>query len=67
VTVGRLELLTYRPQPTSVGAEKPWAAALKNKQLLAAVCLQQLYFETGRWQFDFLANQMTAKGRRQAK
>jgi hypothetical protein len=63
VTVGGLEVPTYRPQPTSVGAEKPWAAALKSKQLLAAVCLQQLYFKTGRWQCDFLANQKTAMGR----
>jgi hypothetical protein len=61
--VGRLELPTYRPQPRSAGSEKPWAAALKIKQLLAAVCLQHLYFETGRWQCDFLADQMTAMGR----
>jgi hypothetical protein len=63
VPVGRLELPTYRPQPTPAGAEKSWAAALKNKQLLAAVCLQQLYFETGHWQRDFLIDRMTADGR----
>jgi hypothetical protein len=63
VPVGRLELPTYRPKPTPAGAEKLWAAALKSKQLLAAVCLRQLYFETGRWRCDFLVNQMTAMGR----
>jgi hypothetical protein len=63
VPVGRLELPTYRPQPRSAGAEKLWAAALKSKQLLAAVRLQQLYFETGHWQRDFLIDPMTARGR----
>jgi hypothetical protein len=46
------------------GAEKSWAAALKNKQLLAAVCLQRLYFEIGHWQRDFLIDRMTARGRK---
>jgi hypothetical protein len=62
VPVGRLELPTYRPQPTPARAEKPRAAALKSKQLLAAGRLQQLYFETGHWQRDFLIDRTTATG-----
>jgi hypothetical protein len=63
VPVGRLEQPTYRPQSTPAVVEKPRAAALKSKQLLTAVCLQQLYFETCRWQGDFLIDRTTGMGR----
>jgi hypothetical protein len=36
---------------------------LENEHLRAAVGLWRLYFETGRWRGDFLADAMTASGR----
>jgi hypothetical protein len=38
---------------------------LENEHLRAAVGLWRLYFETGRWHGDFLANGMTASGRQE--
>jgi len=47
--------------PTS--AARSSATALENEHLRAAVGLWRLYFETGRWRGDFLADAMTASGR----
>src|SRR5664279_3483904 len=64
VPVRLVELRTYalRRMPTS--AARSSATALENEHLRAAVGRWRLYFETGRWRGDFLAEAMTASGQK---
>ena len=63
VPVRPIELRMYalRRMPTSAARQR--ATALESERLRAAVGLRRLYFESGRWRGNFLADGMTASGR----
>jgi len=63
VPVRLIELRTYGLHRRSTSAARLRATALENECFRAGVGLWPLYFETGHWCGDFLANRRTGSGR----
>lgn len=63
VPVRLIELRTYTLHRMPTGAARPCATAFQNEQLRVVVGPWRLYFETGRWCGNFVADAMTAAGR----